>query len=90
MYIHVDEKVTVLANRKHARSKLECATMCYADKRCRTAVYRTNGDCLFIKNFPDTLIIKDNSQSYDVADEILEIRTYTGRLSASVSLPLFY
>ena len=69
------ENVTILDTRKNARSKLECATMCYSDKRCMTAVYRKNGDCLFIRNFTDTLTIEDDSHSYYVTEEIMAMKT---------------
>ena len=82
--------MTVLDARKNTRSKLECATMCYSDWRCMTAVYRKNGDCLFIRNFTDTLTIEDDSQSYILTEEILEMKTktYTGKVSSLVILKL--
>ena len=64
--------------------------MCYSDWRCMTAVYRKNGDCLFIRNFTDTLTIEDDSQSYILTEEILEMKTktYTGKVSSLVILKL--
>ena len=64
--------------------------MCYSDTRCMTAVYRKNGDCLFIRNFTDTLTIEDDSQSYILTEEILEMKTktYTGKVSSLVILKL--
>ena len=64
--------------------------MCYSDKRCMTAVYRKNGDCLFIRNFTDTLTIEDDSQSYILTEEIMEMKTktYTGKMSSLVILKL--
>ena len=62
--------------------------MCYADKRCMTAVYRKNGDCLFIRNFTDTLTIEDDSESYDITEEILQIKTKTanGKFGSQVNI----
>ena len=40
-----------------------------------TAVYRKNGDCLFIRNFTDTLTIEDGYKPYSFSEEILEIKT---------------
>ena len=55
-----------------------------------TAVYRKNGDCLFIKNFTNTLTIEDDSQSYILTEEILEMKTnaYTGNKPSLVTLKL--
>ena len=77
IYLWFTESADVFETRKHTRSKLECATMCYADKKCMTAVYRTSGDCLFIKNFANTLIYEDSLNSYRISDEILEMRSRT-------------
>ena len=66
--------------------------MCYSDKRCMTAVYRKNGDCLFIRNFADTLTIEDDSQSYDITEEILEMKTKTdtGKIGSQVRFRIFF
>ena len=84
------ENVKVLETRKDARSKLECATMCYSDWRCMTAVYRKNGDCLFIRNFTNTLAMEDDFQSYDITEKILEMKTnmHNGSLGSKVCVIL--
>ena len=64
----------MLETRKNTRSKLECATTCYADIECMTAVYRANGDCLFLKNFGDALIFEDPSYSYKVFEVTMELK----------------
>ena len=57
-----------------------------------TAVYRKNGDCLFIRNFTDTLTIEDDSQSYDIIEEILEMKTKTdtGKIGSQVSFRISF
>ena len=48
-----------------------------------TAVYRKNGDCLFIRNFTDTLTIEDDSQPYDITEFILELRAIPSSINSS-------
>ena len=88
--VYKGDDVNVLERKWNTRSKLECATMCYSDKKCMTAVYKKNGDCLFIRNFTDTLTIEDDSQSYILTEEIMEIKTKTdtGKTSSLVILKL--
>ena len=56
-----------------------------------TAVYRKNGDCLCIRNFTDTLTIEDDSQSYDITEEILEMKTKTdtGKIGSQVNVRFY-
>ena len=65
----------VYKTEKQTRSKMECATMCYSDKKCMTAVYRKNGDCHFIKDLATTLVYDDGSNSYQITQDVLEMRS---------------
>ena len=87
----VAERADVLKTEKRTRSKLECATMCYSDRSCMTAVYRKNGDCLFIKDFSNKLVYEDSSHSYIISYDILEMRSKTPKhsLVSPISLGVF-
>ena len=55
------DNADIYAVKKHTRSKVECATYCYADRsKCWTAVYQQDGDCLLITNLTNSLTINDN------------------------------
>ena len=60
------------------RSKVECATYCYANRTCRTAVYQHDGDCILISNFTDWLTYTPVDNSV-YADQIIEMRSATAK-----------
>ena len=59
------------------RSRVECATYCYANSTCRTAVYKLDGDCILISNFTDWLTVTTIDNNNIHTDEIIEMRAAT-------------
>ena len=79
------EEAYVVDSKKGLRSKVECATECYADYRCRTAVFQHDGDCHLVSNFTENLnVVEDNSNS-PISNYVLEMKTKTAQSSSSTS-----
>ena len=55
------------------RSKVECATLCYADKACRTAVFETDGNCFLIESLYENLP-SSVPQQYQPLQSIIELK----------------
>lgn len=73
----------VLEQRTGLRSKVECATECYADYRCRTAVYEHDGDCFLVANFTENLSLREHNSNSGYGDYVLEMKTKTQMSTSS-------
>ena len=66
----------VLDHVKGMRSKIECATYCYDNPYCRTAVFKRNSSCLLVRNY--TVHMELNySPSDQQTDDIIALRNFS-------------
>ena len=67
----LSEEAYVVDSKKGVRSKVECATECYADYRCRTAVFQHDGDCHLVCYFAVYLIVVVDYSNSPISNYVL-------------------